>query len=83
MTVDTEPRGTKRVTVADVPVTPSPQPVVVPPVAIQQPEATGLQRAINANAKQQAKVSPVTRSDSVTGLQRAINANIVLQRSKE
>jgi len=60
-----------------------PTPTNLPPKITDQkrkmpPEATGLQRAINANiAAQGGTVTvPEPKTDKVTGLQRAINANI-------
>jgi hypothetical protein len=48
------------------------------------PEATGLQRAINANilAAGGEVLSPKVQESKVTGLQRAINAAVEAQKSK-
>jgi hypothetical protein len=93
--VPTEPRNKKPVAVVDDPIKPKAD--VVAPILEKTnvaphitdaprklPEATGLQRAINANilAAGGEVLSPKVQESKVTGLQRAINAAIEAQKSK-
>jgi hypothetical protein len=92
--VPTEPRAKKPAAVVDDPIKPTtdvvapilPKVNVTPRVTDQprkMPEATGLQRAINANlAKGARPARTVSSSVELTGVQRAIAANIKLQESK-
>lgn len=79
----TEPKA------ADVVVRPEPKLNAAPRITDaprrKLPEATGLQRAINANiaARGGHIVTAPEKTDDVTGLQRAINANVVAAKAKK
>lgn len=76
-------RPTPKLNVAPKPTDPPAPKVSAPSTDHQSPEATGLQRAINANlAKGTRPARTVSSFIELTGLSRAIEANVKLQKSK-